>query len=74
MKCQTYAEECLKEALNYARVREAFGKPIGNFEHISFQLAEMATEVEIGHTFFQSRVEEFVRGEEITKKVSMAKA
>jgi acyl-CoA dehydrogenase len=74
MKCQTYAEECLKEALNYAKVREAFGKPIGNFEHISFELAQMATEVEIGRTFFMSCVEEFVRGEDITMKVSMAKA
>ncbi len=74
IKCQTYAEECFKEALEYAKVREAFGKPIGNFEHISFELAEMATDVEIGNTFLQTCVEEFVRGEDITKKVSMAKA
>ena len=58
----------------YAKVREAFGKPIGNFEHISFELAEMATEVEIGITFLHTCVEEFIRGEDITKKVSMAKA
>jgi acyl-CoA dehydrogenase len=74
IKCQTLAEECFKEALNYAKTREAFGKPIGNFEHISFELARMATDVEIGHTFFQTCVEEFIRGEDITKKVSMAKA
>jgi acyl-CoA dehydrogenase len=74
IKSQTYAEECLKEALAYAKVREAFGKPIGNFEQIAFYLAEMATEVEIGKTFFNTCVEEFVRGEDITMKVSMAKA
>ena len=74
IKCQTYAEECFKEALEYAKVREAFGKPIGNFEHISFELAEMATDIEIGSTFLNTCVEEFVRGEDITKKVSMAKA
>ncbi len=74
IKSQTYAEECFKEALSYAKVREAFGKPIGNFEHISFELAEMATEVEIGSTFLHACVEEFVRGEDITMKVSMAKA
>ena len=74
IKSQTYAEECFKEALDYAKVREAFGKPIGNFEHISFELAEMATEIEIGITFLHVCVEEFVRGEDITKKVSMAKA
>ena len=74
IKCQTYAEECFKEALEYAKVREAFGKPIGNFEHVSFELAEMATDVEIGNTFLQACVTEFVQGEDITKKVSMAKA
>jgi acyl-CoA dehydrogenase len=74
VKCQTYAEECLKEALEYAKVREAFGKPIGNFEGISFKIAEMATDVELGRTFLNSCVEEFVRGEDITLKVSMAKA
>jgi acyl-CoA dehydrogenase len=74
IKAQSYAEECLKEGLEYAKVREAFGKPIGNFEHIAFELAEMATEVEIGNTFLHACVEEFVRGEDITKKVSMAKA
>jgi acyl-CoA dehydrogenase len=74
IKSQAYAEECFKEALEYAKVREAFGKPIGNIEHIAFELAEMATEVEIGNTFLHACVEEFVRGEDITKKVSMAKA
>jgi len=74
IKAQVYADECLKEALAYAKVREAFGKPIGNFEHIAFELAEMATEVEIGNTFLHACVEEFIRGEDITKRVSMAKA
>jgi acyl-CoA dehydrogenase len=74
VKCQTYAEECLKEGLEYAKVREAFGKPIGNFEHNAFKLAEMATDVELGRTFLNTCVEEFVRGEDITMKVSMAKA
>jgi acyl-CoA dehydrogenase len=74
IKAQAYAEECYKEALNYAKVREAFGKPIGNFEHVAFQLAEMATEVEIGNTFLQTCVAEFIKGEDITLKVSMAKA
>jgi len=34
----------------------------------------MATDIEIGGTFLSACVEEFVRGEDITKKVSMAKA
>jgi acyl-CoA dehydrogenase len=74
LECQALAEECLKEALNYSKVREAFGRPIGNFQHNAFKLAQMATEVEIGRTFLNTLVAEFIKGEDITLKVSMAKA
>jgi acyl-CoA dehydrogenase len=74
IKCQAMAEECLKEALNYAKVREAFGRTIGTFQHNAFKLAEMATEVEIGRTFINTLIEEHIRGENINVKVSMAKA
>ena len=60
--------------MNTQRCGRHLGKPIGNFEHIAFELAEMATEVEIGSTFLHACVEEFIMGEDITKKVSMAKA
>ena len=46
VKCQAMAEECFKEGLNYAKVREAFGRPIAEFQHNAFKLAEMATEIE----------------------------
>ena len=74
IKCQVLAEECLKEAVKYAKVREAFGRPIANFQHNAFKLAEMATEVQIGRTLIDTLVAEFAKGEDITMKVSMAKA
>lgn len=74
VKCQTLAEECFKEALEYAKVREAFGRPIGNLEYLSFKLAEMATEVELGRTFLKSLIEDFMKGKDIGTKVAMAKA
>jgi acyl-CoA dehydrogenase len=74
VKCQAMAEECLKEALNYAKVREAFGRTIGSFQHNAFKLAEMATEVELGRTFLNTLVAETIRGDDLTTKVSMAKA
>ena len=70
VKCQTMAEECLKEALSYAKVREAFGRTIGSFQHNAFKLAEMATEVELGRTFLNTLVAETIRGDDITTKVS----
>jgi acyl-CoA dehydrogenase len=74
LDCQTLAEECLKEALEYSKVREAFGRPIGNFQHNAFKLAHMATEVELGRSFLNTLVAEFISGVDITMKVSMAKA
>ncbi len=74
LDCQTLAEECLKEALEYSKVREAFGKRIGDFQHNAFKLAQMATEVDLGRSYLNILVKEFIEGEDITLKVSMAKA
>jgi acyl-CoA dehydrogenase len=73
IKCQVNAEEALKEALSYAKTREAFGKPIGNFQFNAFRLADMATEVELGRTFLDSLIVDHIRGKQIVQKVSMAK-
>ncbi|MFC1533777.1 acyl-CoA dehydrogenase family protein [Thermodesulfobacteriota bacterium] len=73
VKCQVNAEEAFKEALEYAKTREAFGRPIGNFQYTSFKLADMATEIELGRTFLDSLIADHIKGKEIVQKVSMAK-
>ena len=73
IKCQANAEEAFKEALNYAKTREAFGRPIGNFQYTAFRLAEMATEVQMGRTFLDDLIAKHIRGESIVQEVSMAK-
>jgi alkylation response protein AidB-like acyl-CoA dehydrogenase len=45
------AEHILAMTLEYARTREAFGRPIGKFQHNRFLLAELDTEVTIARTF-----------------------
>src|ERR671915_2410080 len=42
------AEGAFEEALAYAGVRKQFGQPIASFQGVSFQLADMATEIEAG--------------------------
>lgn len=43
--CLGAAEQSLDEAIQWARDRVAFGKPIGSFQGVSFPLAECATYV-----------------------------
>ena len=70
---QIMAEQILKEGIEYAKTREAFGQPIGNFQHNAFKIAEMATEVELGRTFLDKLTTDFIDGKDIVTKVSMAK-
>ncbi len=56
------AEKLLALTLDYARSREAFGRPIGKFQHNRFLLAELDTEVTIARTFVNHCVAEFNAG------------
>ncbi len=70
---QVMAEEALRLTIDFARSREAFGRPIGRFQYISFELAKLATDVELGRTFLESLILDHMEGREIVQKVSMAK-
>jgi acyl-CoA dehydrogenase len=67
------AEKILEVTLEYAKSRTAFGKPVSSFQHNSFKLVEMATEIEIGRTFLESLIEDHMEGKDITSRVSMGK-
>ena len=56
------AEKILAVTLEYAKTREAFGRPIGSFQHNRFLLAELDTEVTIARTFVNHCVREFNAG------------
>ncbi|HEX2356236.1 MAG TPA: acyl-CoA dehydrogenase family protein [Micromonosporaceae bacterium] len=56
------AESILALTLDYARSREAFGRPIGTFQHNRFLLAELDTEVTIARTFLDHCIAEFNAG------------
>jgi alkylation response protein AidB-like acyl-CoA dehydrogenase len=56
------AETILSWTLEYARTREAFGRPIGSFQHNRFLLAELDTEVTIARTFLNHCVSEYNAG------------
>jgi cyclohexanecarboxyl-CoA dehydrogenase len=45
------AESSLEDAMEYARQRKAFGRPIAKFEGVSFKIAEAATYIEAARLF-----------------------
>lgn len=66
-------EHVLELSLAYAKEREAFGKPIGKFQHNRFLVAEMATEAHIARVFVDDCVRRHNAGQLDAKLASMAK-
>ncbi len=66
-------EHVLDLCLSYAKEREAFGKPIGKFQHNRFVLAEMATEAYVARTFINDCVMKLNAGQADPALASMAK-
>jgi alkylation response protein AidB-like acyl-CoA dehydrogenase len=56
------AEAILALSIEYAKSRQAFGRPIGAFQHNRFLLAELDTEVTIARTFVNHCVAEYNAG------------
>ncbi len=66
-------ESILDMSLSYAKEREAFGKPIGKFQHNRFLVAEMATEAHIARVFVDDCVRRHNAGQLDAKLAAMAK-
>jgi len=73
ISAQAAAEKMLKEAIEYTSSRSIFGKPVASFQHNSFKLVEMATEIELGRVFIESLIEDHIDKKNVVKRVSMAK-
>jgi alkylation response protein AidB-like acyl-CoA dehydrogenase len=52
------AEQVFQDTLEYCKQRQAFGRPIGRFQHNRFVLAEMATELAVARAFTDKAVVE----------------
>ena len=66
-------EQVLEMSLSYAKERQAFGKPIGSFQHNRFVLAEMATNAHVARVFINDCILKLNAGEVDPTLASMAK-
>ena len=67
------AEGAYEEALRYAGIRKQFGKPIGSFQGVHFQLADMALEIEAGSHLLYHAAWLKQQGKPFKKEAAMAK-
>jgi alkylation response protein AidB-like acyl-CoA dehydrogenase len=67
------AEGAYEEALKYAGVRKQFGRVIGSFQGVSFQLADMAMEIEAGTHLLYHAAWLKQQGKPFKKEAAMAK-
>jgi len=67
------AEQVFEDTLAYCQQRQAFGRPIGAFQHSRFTLAEMATELAVARAFTDRAVTEHNAGQLSSSDASMVK-
>ena len=67
------AQMALEQCLEYAKVRETFGKPLSKHQVIRHKLAEMATRVDVAREYTYRGAARMAAGKESIREVSMAK-
>ena len=67
------AERMFERTLEYAKEREAFGRPIGRFQAIRHKFADMATKIEAAKQMVHATAWRFANGEYPVREITMAK-
>jgi alkylation response protein AidB-like acyl-CoA dehydrogenase len=67
------ARRALDDSAEYAKERQAFGRPIGEFQLVAAKLANMATELHAARLATTDAAARIDRGEDVTTVAAMAK-
>ena len=67
------ARRSLELSVGYVTERDAFGKSLASYQNTQFQLADLATEVEVTQTFVDRAIEALNAGELTVEEAAMAK-
>ncbi len=71
--CVAGAQHVFDRTLEFAKERNAFGRPIGRFQVIRHKFAEMATKIETARQLVYTTAWRFQNGEYPVREISMAK-
>jgi alkylation response protein AidB-like acyl-CoA dehydrogenase len=71
--CLAYGKYAFDKALEYARSRHAFGRPIGTFQAVRHKFADMATRMEATRQLIYVTALRYSQGEYPVREISMAK-
>jgi acyl-CoA dehydrogenase len=71
--CAGMAEAAVLEAIRYTKEREAFGRPLINFQHTKFELAELKAEVLSIKTTVDYCIQHYINGHNDPATASIAK-
>ncbi len=66
-------QRLLDAAISYSLERQAFGRPIGNFQVTRHKVAEMATKLEQSRALTYTSLRRYAAGEDVVREVAMAK-
>ncbi|MBL4871412.1 MAG: acyl-CoA dehydrogenase family protein [Robiginitomaculum sp.] len=66
-------ETTITDTIDYAQNRMIYGKPLLDNQVVHFRLAEMMTEVEMFRGMLEKTVARYLKGDDMTKQVSMLK-
>jgi acyl-CoA dehydrogenase len=71
--CVASAHGALDKTIEYVKERKIWKKPVSALQNTKFELAECATQVELGYAMIDRILESHINGDDVVKEVSMAK-
>ncbi|MFU8853202.1 acyl-CoA dehydrogenase family protein [Micromonospora sp. SL1-18] len=67
------AQGCVDESIKYAKERQAFGQPIGNYQAIQFKIADMELKAHTARLAYYDAAARMMAGEPFKRQAAIAK-
>ncbi|WP_288337429.1 acyl-CoA dehydrogenase family protein [uncultured Gordonia sp.] len=67
------AQGCVDESVKYAKERQSFGKPIGEYQSVSFAIARMEARAHVARTAYYDAAAKMLADKPFKKEASIAK-